>query len=49
MIFTPRSIVDSMLDLLPAEVWSPNTKFLDPCVKSGVFLCAIRDRLDKTL
>lgn len=49
MIFTPRSIVDSMLDLLPAEVWSPNTKFLDPCVKSGVFLCAIRDRLDKAL
>lgn len=49
MIFTPRNIVDSMLDLLPAEVWSPNTKFLDPCVKSGVFLCAIRDRLDKAL
>lgn len=49
MIFTPRNIVDSMLDLLPAEVWNPNTKFLDPCVKSGVFLCAIRDRLDKAL
>ena len=35
-----------MLDMLPQELFSdPNTKFLDPACKSGVFLREIAKRL----
>jgi excinuclease UvrABC ATPase subunit len=35
-----------MLDSLPQELFSdPNTTFLDPCCKSGVFLREIAKRL----
>lgn len=38
-VFTPPSIANAMLDLIPKEFWSnPNVKVLDPAVKSGVFL-----------
>ncbi len=38
-IFTPPSLANKMLDLLPSDVWNnPELKFLDPCAKSGVFL-----------
>lgn len=45
-VFTPPNLVNDMLDLLPAELWSnPDAKFLDPVSKSGVFLREIAKRL----
>ena len=45
-VFTPPAIVNQMLDMLPAELWSNKTvKFLDPCCKSGVFLREITKQL----
>jgi site-specific DNA-methyltransferase (adenine-specific) len=45
-VFTPPSLVNDILDLLPTELWSnPNAKFLDPVSKSGVFLREIAKRL----
>jgi site-specific DNA-methyltransferase (adenine-specific) len=45
-VFTPPSLVNNILDLLPNDVWSnPNIKFLDPVSKSGVFLREIAKRL----
>jgi len=38
-IFTPPTIANAMLDLLPKEIWSdPSIKILDPSCKTGVFL-----------
>lgn len=49
-VFTPPSLVNDILDLLPAELWSkPDAKFLDPVSKSGVFLREIAKRLMKGL
>ncbi|MGQ9809616.1 MAG: Eco57I restriction-modification methylase domain-containing protein [Armatimonadota bacterium] len=49
-VFTPPALANQMLDLLPADLWSdPQTRFLDPCCKSGVFLREIARRLDKGL
>ncbi|RKT36144.1 site-specific DNA-methyltransferase (adenine-specific) [Microbacterium sp. AG1240] len=43
---TPPKFANQMLDLLPDEVWSdPNLKWLDPFVKSGVFLREVATRL----
>jgi hypothetical protein len=58
-VFTPPEIANRMLDSL-AEAWAANHKganiwadktvrFLDPCVKSGVFLREITSRLAKGL
>ena len=45
-VFTSPELVNQMLDLLPQELFkSPDTKFLDPFVKSGVFLREIAKRL----
>jgi site-specific DNA-methyltransferase (adenine-specific) len=45
-VFTPPTLANEILDLLPAEVWTnPNIKFLDPVCKSGVFLREIARRL----
>lgn len=45
-VFTPPEVVNSMLDLLPQELFSnPKATFLDPCTKSGVFLREIVKRL----
>lgn len=45
-VFTPPDIANAMLDLLPQELFkSPDTKFLDPACKSGVFLREIAKRL----
>lgn len=39
VVFTPPEIANAMLDMLPQEIFkSPDTKFLDPGCKSGVFL-----------
>ncbi len=49
-VFTPPNLVNDMLDLLPAELWSnPNAKFLDPVCKSGVFLREMAKRLMRGL
>jgi site-specific DNA-methyltransferase (adenine-specific) len=45
-VFTPPSVVNQMLDMLPPEIWSnKQAKFLDPVCKSGVFLREIAKRL----
>ena len=45
-VFTPPQLANQMLDMLPQELFqSPNTKFFDPCTKSGVFLREIAKRL----
>ena len=45
-VFTPPSVANKMLDMLPQELFrDPNTKFLDPACKSGVFLREIAKRL----
>jgi site-specific DNA-methyltransferase (adenine-specific) len=49
-VFTPPSLVNDILDLLPAELWkNPDATFLDPVCKSGVFLREIAKRLMKGL
>lgn len=45
-VFTPPEIANQMLDMLPQELFeNPDTKFLDPACKSGVFLREIAKRL----
>ena len=45
-VFTPPQLANQMLDMLPQELFQdPETKFLDPCTKSGVFLREIAKRL----
>ena len=49
-VFTPPELVNSMLDLLPHEIWTDETTtFLDPSSKSGVFLREIVKRLNAGL
>jgi hypothetical protein len=45
-VFTPRQLIDEMLDTLPKEVWSnPDLKWLDPAVGIGNFPAPVLDRL----
>jgi site-specific DNA-methyltransferase (adenine-specific) len=45
-VLTPPTLVNNILDILPATLWSdPDAKFLDPVSKSGVFLREIAKRL----
>lgn len=45
-VFTPPEAANALLDMLPPELFrSPDTTFLDPAVKSGVFLREIAKRL----
>ena len=45
-VFTPPEVANKMLDMLPQELFrSPDTTFLDPACKSGVFLREIAKRL----
>ena len=49
-VFTPPTLVNGILDLLPIELWSnPDARFLDPVSKSGVFLREMAKRLMKGL
>ncbi len=49
-VFTPPEIANRMLDMLPQELFrNPDTTFLDPACKSGVFLREIAKRLLKGL
>ena len=46
-VFTPRKVVDMMLDALPKEVWSnPDYRWLNPASKTGIFEREIAIRLD---
>ena len=45
-VFTPPELVNQMLDTLPQELFcNPDTTFLDPACKTGVFLREIAKRL----
>lgn len=45
-VFTPPSVVNAMLDMLPQEIFrDSSTTFLDPVCKTGVFLREIAKRL----
>ncbi len=49
-VFTPPEIANQVLDLLPQELFkNPDTTFLNPAAKSGVFLREIAKRLIKGL
>ena len=49
-VFTPRKVVDTMLDALPKEVWSnPDYRWLNPASKTGIFEREIAIRLDDGL
>ena len=49
-VFTPPELANKVLDLLPQDLFrDPNTTFLDPVSKSGVFLREIVKRLDRGL
>ena len=49
-VFTPPTLANQMIDLLPQELFcNPKTTFLDPFCKSGVFLREIVKRLDRGL
>lgn len=49
-VFTSPKLANQMLDLLPSQIFSdPNTKFLDPSTKSGIFLREIAIRLNQGL
>ncbi|MCI7555616.1 MAG: Eco57I restriction-modification methylase domain-containing protein [Bacteroidales bacterium] len=49
-VFTPPSLANQVLNMLPQELFcDPNTTFLDPFCKSGVFLREIVKRLDRGL
>ncbi len=49
-VFTPPGIANAMLDMLPQDLFSnPDTTFLDPAAKSGVFLREIAKRLIRGL
>lgn len=49
-VFTPPELANKMIDMLPQELFmNPDTTFLDPCCKSGVFLREIAKRLIKGL
>ena len=49
-VFTPPDVANQMLDMLPQELFrNPDTTFLDPACKSGVFLREIAKRLIKGL
>ena len=49
-VFTPPKLANQVLDLLPPEIFkNPETTFLDPGCKSGVFLREIAKRLIKGL
>lgn len=44
-VVTPMNIVKDMVELLPSEIFKPESTFLDPAVKSGRFLIELFNRL----
>lgn len=43
-VFTAQREVEAMCDLLPDEMWSPETTYLEPTCGEGVFLLEILRR-----
>jgi site-specific DNA-methyltransferase (adenine-specific) len=49
-VFTPPKLASAILDILPTDLFRrPDTTFLDPVCKSGVFLREIARRLNERL
>lgn len=49
-VFTPPEVANAMLDMLPQELFSnPDTTFLDPSCKSGVFYVKLQKGLSADL
>lgn len=46
-IITPHKLVKAMVDMLPAELFNPDTTFLDLACKGGEYLRELYDRLMK--
>ena len=44
-ILTPENIVNDMINMLPADFWTPDVKVLDIFSKSGRFLMAAYKKL----
>lgn len=47
--FTPLSIAEEMVSLLPDSIWNPDTTFIDITCKTGAFLIATFNKLDYAL
>lgn len=47
-IITPQRVVKSMIDMLPLELFNPDTTFLDLACKGGEYLRELYDRLMET-
>lgn len=46
-VFTPPTLANQILDMLPQELFSnKDTTFLDPCCKSGVFFKRNSKKID---
>ena len=43
-VFTPRELIDEMLDKLPTEVWGAGKTFLEPAAGDGNFVIAVLER-----
>ncbi len=49
-VFTPPELANKILDLLPQELFqNPNTTFLDPFTKSGVFLDHLHNYVESVI
>ena len=49
-VFTPPELANKIIDMLPQELFeNPDTTFLDPCCKSGVFSFQYISFLKKSL
>lgn len=44
-IVTPANIAEDMVAIVPDEAFIPESKFIDICIKSEIFLTSIRERL----
>ena len=45
IVVTPTATAIKLIELLPDDVWNSETKFIDPCCKSGILLLKIKERL----
>lgn len=48
IVMTPENVAQDMVDLLPNEVWTSESTFLDMATKEGIFLKLIYDKLMKS-
>ena len=43
-VFTPRHIVEQMLDTLPESMFEPETTYLEPCAGEGAMVLPLLER-----